>query len=142
MREPFQSTIEKAKRHADLTRPKETPPEGIIETEKDTPQQDHPAFSLISADRHQKTMLEFRLLDGNAFALAYAYLVGIQFNPSMEIQMDFSGYQVHLTGRNLRPLFDALVAQRVASIHQMDDLQARANLPETATVVLQIEVKS
>jgi hypothetical protein len=142
MRESFQSTVEKAKNHADLRRPRELDEKPLANDENPIPQEPNPAFSLVSADRQQKTMLEFCFVDGNAVALAYAYLVGIQFNPSMEIQMDFSGYQVHLKGRNLRPLFDALVAQRVASIQQMDDLQSRANLLETATVVLNIEVKS
>jgi hypothetical protein len=48
-------------------------------------------FSVLSAARMQKLMVEFRFKDGNAKALAYSYLVGTDFDPSADIVMDFAG---------------------------------------------------
>jgi hypothetical protein len=102
---------------------------------------DYPAYSILSADRQRKVMVEFRRKNGNAKALAYSYLVALDFDPSEGIAMDFSGYTVKIAGRNLRPLFEGVVAQRVAVVREMDELQAEANLPQDATVVTKIEIK-
>jgi hypothetical protein len=99
------------------------------------------AFSIISADRQQKVMVDFRQVNGNAKALAYSYLVSCDIDASAGINLDFSGYSVAITGRNLRPLYDGLVAQRVAWVRVMDELHADANLPAEATVVTGIEIK-
>ena len=85
-------------------------------------------------------MVTFRLLGGNAKALAYSYMVAADFDPSEGIKLDFSGYTVQITGRNLRPVFDGLVAQRVAVVREMDALQADANLGDKATVVTGIKI--
>jgi hypothetical protein len=98
------------------------------------------AFTILSADRQHKLMVEFRFLTGNAKGLAYSYLVGADFNPSEGIKLDFSGYAVAITGRNLRPLFDGLIAQRVAVVREMDALHAEANLEDKATAVTSIKV--
>lgn len=103
--------------------------------------QDHSqAFSLVSPDRRQKLMLELRFKTGNATALAYSYLVSVTLDPSQALVMDFSGYEVTLSGQNLRPLFAALVAQRVAVVRETDGLHAEALLPQGVTVVTGIEV--
>jgi hypothetical protein len=99
------------------------------------------AYSMISADRQRKIMVEFRMLDGNRKARAYSYLVGIDFNPSEGIIADFSGETVAISGRNLLPLLDGLVSQRIAVVREMDELHAEANLPKDATVVTKIEIK-
>jgi hypothetical protein len=98
------------------------------------------AFSTLSADRQQKVMLELRFQAGNARAFAYSYLVSLDFNPSEGIRMDFSGYEIRIAGRNLRPLFAGLVAQRVAFVVEMDDLHAEVTLPKDTPVVTGIEV--
>jgi hypothetical protein len=100
------------------------------------------AFSVISADRQHKLMVEFRLKSNNARAFAYSYLVTIDFNPSDGIRMDFSGYEVKITGRNLHPLFAGLCAQRVAVVNEIDDLHAEATLAQDAPVVTRIEITS
>lgn len=101
---------------------------------------DQEAYSVLSADRQHKLMVEFRFKTGNARAFAYSYLVSIEFDPSKEIRMDFSGYEVRIAGRNLNPLFAGLVAQRVAVVNEMDDLHAEATFPKSAMVVTRIEV--
>jgi hypothetical protein len=103
-------------------------------------EEEGPSYSTLSADRQQKVMLELRFKTGNAKALAYSYLVGIDFDPSEGIMLDFSGYEVRISGQNLRPLFSGLVAQRVAAIQEVDELYAEASSAPVATVVTQIVV--
>ena len=98
------------------------------------------SFSTLSADRQQKVMLELRFKTGNAKALAYSYLVGIDFDPSEGIMLNFSGHEVRISGRNLRPLFSGLVSQRVAAVQEMDDLYVEAASAPAATVVTRILV--
>jgi hypothetical protein len=98
------------------------------------------AFTVLSADRHQKIMLELRFKNGNAKALAYSYLVAMDFNPSEAIKMDFGGHEVTISGRKLEPLFAGLVAQRVAIIREMDRLHAEATASKDDTVVSSIQV--
>ena len=99
------------------------------------------SFSTLSADRHQKVMLELRQKTGDSTALAYSYLVRARFNPSNGIHLDFSVVEVQITGRNLRPLFAGIVAQRVAVVNEVDELQAEALAPKEGTVVTRIEVQ-
>lgn len=105
-------------------------------------ERDAEAFSLISADRQQKLMLELRLRSGNAKALAYSYLVAVDYDKSGGITMDFSGWDVTLGGKNLESLFSGLVAQRVSVVSELDDLHAEALLPIDATVVTRIDIRS
>jgi hypothetical protein len=104
-------------------------------------EEEGPSYSTVSADRMQKVMLELRYKTGNAKALAYSYLVGIDFDPSEGIMLDFSGYEVRISGQNLRPLFSGLVAQRVAAIQEVDDLYAEASSAPVTTVVTRIVVR-
>lgn len=99
------------------------------------------AYSVTSADRLRKAMVEFRFLGGNAKALAYSYLIGIDFDPSAGVVLDFSQYRVTLRGRNLRPVFENLAAHRVAFVRESDALQAAATAAEGETVVTAIEVR-
>ena len=99
------------------------------------------AYSILSADRQRKVMLELRFLNGNAEALAYSTFVNGKFNPSVGIKMDFTGYEVTIGGRNLRPLFEGLVAQRVQVVRETDPLQAEADAQPGETVVDRITTK-
>jgi len=136
-----------AKRLAELrARPAEQaaaePEEELIIEQEEPEQEVSKAFSKISADRMQKLMLELRFLGGNAKAFAYSYLVSASLDLSEGIRLDFSGYVVTISGRNLRPLYDGLVAQRVAVIREMDAFQAAANMPDSDTVVTGITIKA
>jgi hypothetical protein len=142
MNERRSGLVDSARRAAELRQGK---PEPSATEEGDglefEPEENYKAFSFISADRQQKQMVEFRLLEGNAEALAYSYLVRAKYNPSEGIVLDFSGYTVTIKGRNLQPGYNGLVAQRVALVRVMDELHADANLPAAATVVTGIEIK-
>jgi hypothetical protein len=114
------------------------PPPLEVEEVDDSPDE---SFSMRSADRQQKVMLELRLKTDDAEAFPYSYLVRARFNPSKGIRLDFGVAEVLVLGRNLRPIFLGLVAQRVAVIQEIDDLHAEATLAKDATVVTKIEVK-
>jgi hypothetical protein len=136
------STVDSARRLAELRQENaeptaETAEEGInVES-----MEEQPAFSMVSADRMRKVMVEFRMLKGDVKARPYAFLAGIDYNPDTGIVVDFSADKVTITGRNLRPLLSGLISQRVAVVREMDDMQAEANVPDGETVVLKIEVK-
>ena len=116
---------------------KDQPAEPMAEDEEAG---DGESFSTLSADRQQKIMLELRFKDGNARAFPYNFMAGMAFNPSKGIEIDFTGYNVAIEGRNLRPLFSGLVAQRVAYVQEMDELYAEATLGEDETAVTRIEI--
>lgn len=137
------SMVDSARRLAELRQDAAEPAANGAEEGTDSePVEEKAAYSILSADRQRKVMVEFRWKHGNAKALAYSYLVALGFDPSEGINMDFSGYTVNIVGRKLRPLFEGLVAQRVAVVREMDELQAEANLPDGETVVSKIEVKT
>jgi hypothetical protein len=143
MSERKSSLVDSARRLAELRQAKTEPPAPDDDRDLEVEQEDtSAAFSMISADRQQKVMVDFRQVNGNSKALAYSYLVACEFDASEGIKLDFSGYAVTITGRHLRPLFDGLVAQRVAVVRAMDLLNADANLPATATVVTGIDIKT
>lgn len=136
------STIDTARRLAELRQENAEPTAEHVESVAESePLEERPAFSMVSADRQRKVMVEFRMLVGDVKARAYAFLAGIDYNPSTGIVMDFSADKVTITGRNLRPLLNGLISQRVAVVCEMDDLQAEANLSDGETVVVKIEVK-
>jgi hypothetical protein len=141
MNERKSGLIDSARRAAELRQGKAEPSaadgDGGLEFEQEDASA---AFSIISADRQQKVMVDFRKLNRNRKALGYSFLAACEIDPSEAIKMDFSGYEVTITGRNLDPLYDGLVAQRVAWVRVMDELHADANLPEGATVVTGIEI--
>lgn len=137
--EGFRDKFDPGKRLTELRRggePADTTPSGESADDEGAPE----AFSLLSADRQQKVMLEFRFKDGNARALPYSYLVSLDFDPSNGIGMDFSGYEVRVAGRNLEPLFTGLVSQRVAVVREVDPLHAAASADEDSTVVTHIAI--
>jgi hypothetical protein len=113
----------------------------VLERPEDAPQEEEAAYSHVGPDRGpHKIMVELRLLSGKAKALSYAYLVALDFDPEGIIDLDFTGWQVRLEGRNLRPLFEAIASNRVSRIKEANSLLART-LPEKATVVTSIQVK-
>jgi hypothetical protein len=139
--EKFPKSGDAAGRLAELRAGKK-PAETASETElPDAGESEEKAFSTVSADRMQKVMLVLWFKNGNAASKPYSYLAGIDFNPTTGIVLDFINSEVKITGRNLKPLFVALAAQRVQSIQEMDDMYAEADGAKDGTVVTRIEVK-
>src|ERR1700723_2388321 len=107
MNDSHKSQVESVRRLAESRRGlgEASPAEDEAETEdglefaEEEQEEKYKAFSTISADRQQKQMVIFRLLDDNYEAFAYSYLVRVKFNPSVGIVLDFSGNIVTITGR-------------------------------------------
>jgi hypothetical protein len=136
----FKKAADAAARLSEIREGKKAPPASVLEVEEegDVPGE---TFSTLSADRNQKVMLELRFKTGDASALAYSYLVRADCNPSEGIRLDFSVCEVLLTGRNLRPLFAGIIAQRVTFVQEIDELHAEAMLDSDATAVTRIGVR-
>lgn len=99
------------------------------------------SFSTLSAERMQKMMLEIRFKTQDAEAFPYSFLVRASFNKSKGILLDFSLAKVRISGRNLRPLYAAIVSQRAAVVKETDELYAEAVSTADATVVTKIELQ-
>jgi hypothetical protein len=99
------------------------------------------ACSTRSGDRLHKMMLIVRFKDGKAKAFPYSFLVGIDFNPSKEIVMDFTRAEVRIEGRNLGTLFSWLAAHWVAIVQEPDDLHAEATGEKEKPIVTRITVE-
>ena len=88
-------------------------------------------------DQRFEVMVTFFTHDGNMRALGYSYLIGLDFDPSKALVMEFTGRTVTLTGRNLMPIFKALAAHKVVWIREADPLSEPPE--DAATVVNGIE---
>jgi hypothetical protein len=73
----------------------------------------------------------FRQSTGHARSFAYSYLLEIDFDPSGRITLTFTSGRVHITGRNLRPLFDKLNRHGVVSVQEADETYLLAGNSET-----------
>jgi hypothetical protein len=129
----------------DQLRGRKEEPEELLELEEEEDdlkpaQDDGRCYSNISAGRQLKPSVIFRFIKGNAKACEYSYLVQTDWDGGGVIKMDFSGSSVTIEGRNLEPIFYGLAAHRTAWVREIDDLQARANLPKDAPVVTKINV--
>jgi hypothetical protein len=84
-------------------------------------------------DHRFEVMVTFRFHNGNLRALGYSYLVGLDFDPSKNLVLEFTNRTVTITGRNLTPLFKALAAHKVMWICEADPLSEPTE--DAATVV-------
>ncbi len=113
------------------------PPSPSPELPSEDVAEGYQAFKL-GGDHRFEVMVTFRFRNGNMRSLGYSFLVGLDFNPSRSLVMEFSGGQtVTLTGRNLTPLFKALAAHKVMSVWEVDPLAEPAE--DAATVVNAID---
>ena len=71
------------------------------------------AFRAVPSGAVRPPMLDFRGHDGRLLALPYARLASIVFDHVGGITLDFVGSKVLVRGRNLEPLYDALVEHRI-----------------------------
>ncbi len=140
--EKFRKPGDAASRVSDLLsggkKPAEAEDEPLAEEIEDD--EEGPRKNLF-ANRSHKMMLDLRFKTGNAEAFPYSFLVRAMFNPTNGILLDFSIVEVKITGRNLRPLYRAIVAQRESVVQEVDDLYAEAEADAKSTVVTKIEVK-
>lgn len=92
----------------------------------------------VSANRPPELMLELRLKKGDALALSYALLISAAFNPSQGIALEYTTHHVVVAGRNLRGVYRALVAHRLAYLQELSS--PLDDQPDDATVISSLQI--
>jgi hypothetical protein len=99
------------------------------------------SFGWLRGIRETAPMLELRKKTGNIVAIGYAWLEGVEFDPSEGILLDVGDRRILIRGRNLnaeiRPgvrLFEGVTRHRVPWIREIDAVQAMG-ADESACVV-------
>ena len=64
------------------------------------------------------TALDLRFKNGSCRAYPYTYISELEFDPSDGIFITALGRKIHISGRNLKPLYEKLVAYRVRFIQE------------------------
>ena len=80
---------------------------------------------------------------GDQVAFGYSYLVRADFKGD-HIALLFTTDKVIIRGRNLAPLFDALIKQSTAYVAEIDELHAETEtgIPKDACVVIEIRFEA
>ena len=63
-------------------------------------------------------MVEFRGHDGRSLAVPYSRLLSVDYRPELGVSLEFPDHQIMVRGRNLRPLYDALLWHRVTFVQE------------------------
>lgn len=86
--------------------------------------------------------LDFEYVNGNHVSFAAHRLASVSFDPSEGIVLDFSSHEVLVRGRYLRPLYRAILEQRVARIveggngSEESGVRAEVDLPYVQTLTV------
>lgn len=89
----------------------------------------HEAF-ILATNGEYPPMIRFRSETDNVFALAYAYLIAIDYNKSGTIAMQFTSHRVEIKGRRLEKLFGSLVNHQVIAVRQHSITDVRPPMGE------------
>lgn len=100
-----------------------------------------PCYGRLRGVRQAAFMLELRLATGDADAFDYGLLGRVRLDPSAGLMLWFANGTVTVRGRNLRPVFEAALARRLAWVREADE-PARVGRDPGATVVTAIEVET
>jgi hypothetical protein len=89
------------------------------------------AFGWLRDNKERALFLEFRLKDGNMFAVGYPWLEKVSYNPSEGITLKFTNEAIRIVGRNLagqmppgRSLLAGILQHKVAWVVQADSAAA------------------
>jgi len=86
------------------------------------------SFASVANDEITAPMIEFRGHDGRSLALPYSRLLSLDYRPGSVVSLEFPDHHVVVRGRNLRPLYDALLRHRVVFIQEGDlDVVSESN---------------
>ncbi len=99
---------------------------------------DYRAFG-VNRNRRQAVMLDVRTLTGTRLALSYLYLNSIFFDASGVIVLSFGSQNIRIEGRNLAPVYEALLNHSVRFIQQ-ENADLEKEVPETETFISAIEI--
>lgn len=78
-------------------------------------------YSRIRGRRGQLLMIEFRLRNGDCWALEYSYLAGIKFDKSGVLVLKFSGHTVTIEGTRLRLIYAGLLDHAIGYVQEIDE---------------------
>lgn len=78
----------------------------------------HKAYGMLRVGGRQALMLDVRHYNGNRWGFSYAYLMGVEFNPSEGIVLRFTSATVTLTGWKLHPVYDGLLRHAVTYVQE------------------------
>ena len=78
------------------------------------------SFASVSAGNEAAPMVEFRGHDGRSLALPYSRLLSVDYRSGSVVSLEFPDYHVIVRGRNLRPLYDALLGHKVLFVQEGD----------------------
>lgn len=73
---------------------------------------------ILATNGEYPPMIRFRFETENVCALAYAYLIAVEFNKSGVITLEFTTHKVEIKGRRLEKLFGSLVNHQVIAVRQ------------------------
>ncbi|OWK38934.1 hypothetical protein [Fimbriiglobus ruber] len=107
--------------------------------EAEEPPEEHACYAKLRGARQIAFMLELRLTGGDSDSFDYGLLGRCTFNRSEGVTLFFATGTVTICGKNLRPLFEAILAHRVAWVAVAEEPSAVSRDPE-ATVVTTIGV--
>lgn len=66
------------------------------------------------------SMLELHHKNGNRHAIPYIHLLWIAFDPSIGVKLHFATHTIRVRGRNLKPVYEQLVAQTCSVLREVD----------------------
>ena len=99
----------------------------------------HGHLGVLPSEVVPPLLLDLQLRTGDALALGYAHLLAAEFDAGGRLVLHAARHKVTLEGRNLRPLYDALVLLRLAAVREVGERDD--GLPEAATVVNAVRVE-
>ena len=79
------------------------------------------------------SMLELHHRQGHRHAIPYSHLVWMSFDPSLGIKLHFATHTVRIRGRNLRPVYEQLVAHTCGVLRECDPSEDTGD--EDATLI-------
>ena len=88
----------------------------------------YPEPFILATNGEYAPMIRFKFETDNVCALAYAYLIAVEFDKSGVITLEFTTHRVEIKGRRLEKLFGSLVNHQVIAVrqHSLTDLRPPA----------------
>jgi len=96
------------------------------------------AFILATSGEYPP-MIRFKFETENVHALAYAYLIGIEYDKSGVLTLEFASHKVVIKGRRLEKLFGSLVNHQVIAVRQHSITDVRPPAGECCVDALTIK---
>jgi hypothetical protein len=78
------------------------------------------AYGAVARGAPLPPMVDFRGHDGRFLAVPYARLISVILDEDSVIELEFPDHRILVRGRNLAPLYDVLVENRVTFIQEGD----------------------